>query len=66
MKDQIAGENVLPARVREIQFAGATSSLKLDADGLVLEALVLGPGDFSVGDSCTVTLPPERIALLKE
>jgi ABC-type Fe3+/spermidine/putrescine transport system ATPase subunit len=65
-KDQIAGENILPARVREIQFAGATSSVKLDANGLLLEALVLDPGDFAAGDSCTAALPPERIALLKE
>ena len=36
---QTAGnlENALPATVREINFAGATSSIKLDANGLLLE-----------------------------
>jgi iron(III) transport system ATP-binding protein len=58
-------ENVLPATVREINFAGATSSIKLDANGLTLEALALEADGLSVGDALTVVLPPERIALLK-
>ncbi len=58
-------ENVLPARVRELNFAGATSSIKLDANGLALEALVLQPDGLAVGDSCFVTLPPEQLSLLK-
>ena len=58
-------ENALPATVREIAFAGATSSIKLDADGLILEALALDADEFAVGDRRTVVLPPERIALLK-
>jgi iron(III) transport system ATP-binding protein len=58
-------ENALPATVREIDFAGATSSIKLDADGLILEALALDADGFAVGDRRTVVLPPERIALLK-
>ena len=59
-------ENALPATVREINFAGATSSIKLDADGLVLEALALDVDGLSVGDHRTVILPPQRISLLKE
>jgi iron(III) transport system ATP-binding protein len=59
-------ENVLPARVRELNFAGATSSIKLDAHGLQLEALVLQPDGLAIGDSCFVTLPAERLLLLKE
>ena len=39
---------------------------QLDANGLVLEALVIRADDLSVGESCTVVLPPERIVLLKE
>src|SRR5882724_12778494 len=35
--------NTLSAEVREINFAGATSTVKLDAGGLSLEALVLQP-----------------------
>lgn len=58
-------ENVLQARVAEINFAGATSSIKLDADGLHLEALVLQPDGLAVGDSCFVTLPTDRLLLLK-
>ena len=57
--------NVLPARVREINFAGATSKLKLDANGLLIEALMLRPDSLSVGDSCMIVLPPDRITLLK-
>jgi iron(III) transport system ATP-binding protein len=58
-------ENSLPATVREINFAGATSTMKLDANGLVLEALALDPDGLSIGDVRTVVLPAERIALLK-
>jgi len=58
-------ENALTATVREINFAGATSSIKLDARGLTLEALALEADGISVGDAVTVALPAERIALLK-
>jgi len=57
--------NALQAKVREINFAGATSSIKLDANGLTLEALALEADGLSAGDNCTVVLPPERISLLK-
>ena len=63
-KQRIERDNALPATVREVQFSGATSTLKLDANGLQLEALVMGAGELSPGDSCTVVLPPERIRLL--
>jgi iron(III) transport system ATP-binding protein len=58
-------ENVLPARVRELNFAGATSGIKLDANGLSLEALMLQHDGLAVGESCFVTLPPEHLSLLK-
>jgi iron(III) transport system ATP-binding protein len=58
------GENALTASVREINFAGATSTLKLDAGGLILEAITLNGAGLSVGEQYTVLLPPERIALL--
>jgi len=58
-------ENALPATVREINFTGATSSIKLDANGLILEALALEADGISVGDAVIVALPAERIALLK-
>jgi ABC-type Fe3+/spermidine/putrescine transport system ATPase subunit len=59
-------ENALPAIVREINFAGATSSVKLDANGLMLEALALDATGLAIGETRTVVLPPERIALLVE
>jgi ABC-type Fe3+/spermidine/putrescine transport system ATPase subunit len=58
-------ENALPAVIREINFAGATSSLKLDANGLLLEALALDADGLAVGDERTLVLPPDRISLLK-
>ena len=57
--------NAFAATVREIGFAGATSSVKLDANGLLLEALALDADGLRVGDERTIVLPPERIALLK-
>jgi iron(III) transport system ATP-binding protein len=59
-------ENALPATVRDVNFAGATSSIKLDADGLTLEALTLDANGIAVGDQRTVVLPAERISILKE
>ncbi len=58
-------QNSLPAEVREINFSGATSTVKLDAGGLMLEALVLQPNSFSVGAQCVAVLPPDHISLLK-
>lgn len=57
--------NVLDARIREISFTGATTSVKLDADGLLIEALVLQLADnLAAGDACRIELPPQRIAVL--
>lgn len=58
------GANAFPAQVRKINFAGATSSIKLDANGLMLEALALEADRLAAGDHCTVQLPSERISLL--
>ncbi len=60
-----ATENVLTGTIREVNFGGATSSIKLDANGLHLEALVLQPDGLVTGDSCVVTLPAERISVLR-
>ena len=65
-KTNLDRPNVVRAQVHEINFAGATSSIKLDANGLQLEALVLLPDGFSTGDQCFVELPPDRISLLAE
>ena len=58
-------ENSIAGKIREINFTGATSSIKLDASGLVLEALVLQPDGLAVGDDCSVRLPAEKLRLLK-
>ena len=58
------GDNALAAVVREINFAGATTTIKLDADGLLLEALVFRPRDIAAGDACTVVLPAEHLTIL--
>ncbi len=58
-------ENLIQAEVREIVFAGATSTVRVNANGLPLEALVLEPNGLKVGDDCAVVLDPERLSLLK-
>ena len=59
-----AAENVLPAVVREVSFAGSTTSVRLDAGGLTLEALLLNPDGLAQNDPCAVRLPPDRINVL--
>jgi len=59
------GQNSLRGIVREIVFAGATSTVLIDAGGLLLEALVLQTNELTVGKECTVVLPPEHLTLLK-
>ena len=58
-------DNALTAIVREINFAGATSTIRFDANGLQLEALALDADLVAVGDQLTVVLPPVGISLLK-
>jgi iron(III) transport system ATP-binding protein len=62
----VNAENALPAQVTEIDFAGPTSTVKLNANGLSLEALTLASYRISVGDECTAVLPADRISLLKD
>lgn len=57
--------NSFSAIVRDINFAGATSSVKLNANGLPIEALVLQPDGLTVGESCRLTLPADKLLLLK-
>jgi ABC-type Fe3+/spermidine/putrescine transport system ATPase subunit len=63
-KTEIVEDNTLQATVREINFTGATTSIKLDAGGLALEALVIQADGLSVGDACMVMLPPQHITIL--
>lgn len=59
-------DNLLRAKISGITFNGATTSIKLDADGLQLEALVLRLVGLTVGEECMVGLPPDRILILKD
>lgn len=57
-------ENQLAGVVKEIEFSGATSTLRVDVNGLNLEVLVLGEVDTL--DQFVITLPAGRITLLPE
>ncbi len=60
-----SAENSLRGRIREIVFAGATSTVRVDTGGLLLEALVLRPDGLRVDQECSVFLSPDRLTLLK-
>src|ERR1051325_7024000 len=57
--------NTLPATIREIVFSGATSTVRVDANGLLLESLVLRTNGLAVNQPCNVILSPEHLTLLK-
>ena len=59
-------DNLLKAKINDVQYLGATTRLKLDANGLMLEALVLRLVGLNIGDECMVGLPPDRILVLKD
>jgi len=59
-------DNLLKAKIADVQYCGATTRVKLDADGLILEALVLRLVGLNLGDECLVGLPPDRILVLKD
>jgi len=61
-----SGENVLGAVVSGSDFAGATTTLTFDADGLTLEVLVLQVAGLDIGDECRLSLPVDMIRLLAE
>src|SRR5688500_1853148 len=58
--------NALRGSVREIGFAGATSTVRVDANGLLLEALVVQPDGLQINQECTVILDPDRLRLLRQ
>jgi spermidine/putrescine transport system ATP-binding protein len=59
-------DNLLKAQIVKIQYQGSTTLIKLDASGLILEALVLRLVGLNIGDECMVGLPPDRILVLKD
>jgi ABC-type Fe3+/spermidine/putrescine transport system ATPase subunit len=58
-------ENSLRGHIHEIVFAGATSTVRVDANGLVIEALVLRTNGLEVNRECSVILSPEHLTVLK-
>jgi ABC-type sugar transport system ATPase subunit len=58
-------ENSLHGNIREIVFAGATSTVRIDANGLLLEALVLRTDGLQVNQPCNVILSPDHLTLIK-
>jgi len=58
--------NRIRAEVIETEFSGATTSLRFDANGLVIDALLIDATSFCVGEKCELQLPPARISLLKD
>lgn len=59
-------DNLLRAKVAAVNYFGATTRVVLDADGLKIEVLVLRLIGLNIGDDCLVSLPPNRISVLKD
>ena len=55
--------NSLRGTIREIVFAGATSTVRVDAGGLLLEALAVEP-TLQPNQECTVVLRADKLRLL--
>ena len=58
-------ENQISARIAQIEFSGATTTIKFEANGLQLEVLALD-ADIEINQNCTLTLPIDQIRLLAE
>jgi iron(III) transport system ATP-binding protein len=59
-------ENSFRGKIREIVFSGATSMVRVDANGLGIEALVLQAEIFKIGDECAVVLGRDKLRVLRE
>src|ERR1044072_2576709 len=57
--------NSLRGNIREIVFGGANSNVRVDASGLLIDALVLRPDGLEPNQSCNVILSPDHLTLLK-
>jgi len=58
-------DNLLKAKIVDVRFHGATTLVVLEANGLILEALVLRLVGLTIGEECVVGLPPDRILVFK-
>ena len=54
-------DNLLRAQITNFVFQGETTLIKLNANGLPLDALVLRLVGLNIGEECMVGLPPDRI-----
>lgn len=59
-------DNLVRAEIVGISFLGATTLIKLNANGLMLQAMVLRLVGLNIGEECMVGLPPDRILVLKD
>ncbi len=59
-------DNLLKAEIAGIEYQGATTRINLNANGLILEALVPRLVGLNIGDACMVGLPRDRILVLKD
>ena len=59
-------ENLVHGVIKEIVFAGATSTVRVDANGLLIEALVVQPDGLQVNQECSLILDPAKLRLLKQ
>lgn len=59
-------DNLLKATVLDIKFHGETTLIELDAGGLRLEARVFRVVGLEPGEECMVSLPPDRLQVLKD
>ncbi len=58
-------DNLLKAKITDVIFQGATTLVVLEANGLLLKALVLRLVGLNIGEECMVGLPPDRILVFK-
>jgi iron(III) transport system ATP-binding protein len=66
LNDKLGSDNQLNARIEDIEFGGATTTLTLDANGLKLEVLVLRADGLTPGQQCVLSLPMNQIRLLTQ
>lgn len=59
-------DNLIKAKVVKIQYLGAITRVFLNANGLMLESLVLRLVGLNIGDECMVGIPPDRLIILKD
>lgn len=59
-------DNLLRAKITDIHFRGATTVIELDANNLILTALVLRFVGLKIGEECMVGLPPDRILVFAD